>query len=124
MSRPESVRALAEGLERPRGLPPLARPMRLALVLTDAPGRGFAIEVGGDWFVALSDLIDGFVYDAALAVPAASAVAALTGSADLGEVVLHGSFTGSMASQSVYSMIVERVSERWIDADPASWPTT
>lgn len=112
----DSVRALVEGLERPRGLPLLAQPLLLALVLTDAPGSGFAIEVGCDWSVVLGCLADGFVYDAALAVPTSSAIAAFTGSVDLGEAAHHGRFTGTMASQSVYSFVVERVAERWIDA--------
>lgn len=121
MSLPDSVRGLVEGLGRPLGVPSLAQPLVLALVLIDAPGRSFVIEVGCDWSIALSGPVDGVVYDAALALPASLAVAALTGAVDLGEAARHGRFTGSMASQSAYSFIVERVAERWIDEDAASW---
>ena len=83
------------------------------MVLVDAPEHGFAIEVGTDWVTAVTDLDEAVIYDAALAVPARPPSRILTGAVDLGEAAHHGTFTGSMASQSVYSLIVERVAERW-----------
>ena len=109
----DSVRSLVAGLERPIGLPSLVQPLRLAMVLVDAPEHGFAIEVGTDWVTAVTDLDGAVIYDAALAVPAQAAIAILTGAVDLGEAAHHGTFTGSMASQSACSLIVELVAERW-----------
>ena len=114
-----SPRALLTGLALPSGLPALGAVLQLAVVLTDDPAHGVAVHVGPGWTIALGPLVDGQVYDAALAVPAAVAVAMLTGACDIGIAAHHGTVTGSMAGQSVMALVVEEAAERSVAAPSA-----
>ena len=93
----------------PAGLPPLAEPLRLAVVLLDGDDPGFALAVAPDWSLAPTDFDHDVVHDGALAAPVELVRAICTGTLDPGHAVAAGALTGTMASQSVLAYLLEAV---------------
>jgi hypothetical protein len=110
---PSPARGLGDllaGVRFPPGLPPLAVPLHLALVILDDPDFGVGITLGPGWTVTTSALSPAVVHDAVLAAPVELVRAILTGVADPGLATVHGNLTGNLAGQSALAFLVEATS--------------